>query len=1151
MSTIPKPKPGILLARRKPKLRRGFALVITLSLMVLLTVIAVGLLTLSSISLRSSSQGDAMQLARSNARMALALAIGELQKSAGADQRITAPATIAQDSAPSWLTGVWNGQLPTAGQPVPNKDSNFLGYLASGNENSGTTSPDDVPDTTRGALLLGEGSLGTGGDPSEHVRAETVETTGKDGKPGGRYAWGILDEGMKAKVDLVRSETGNSEVRNQAAMGAPARVGIESIDGLDDYDWLNGKDQARMFSLPTASVMAGMPEMLPHQHEVTTVHRGLLTDSARGGLRKDLSRLLDDTRLPSDYATKRVYDDPQALNEDPNPYWAQILDFANHYKNLSKDRGNLVVGANVPSGYNPVYYDRRTRLTKTKPQAPRGQLVMPVVAKVQMMFSLVVQDAHGPWSGGTDRNDATKPDNYMCYMIYSPIVTLYNPYNVALSFDEMRLDFRDLPIGFRFYRNGQAQTTQMAHLNQLYVGHDTNSATPKIFGMNLRSSYTSGRAAPMVMQPGETIVFGESISGEGTWESAFDWQDDSKTHNITLAPGYPSPGIGYWVDWLTPDHMLTAADDKMGIFTLTRDRDNIDVEFGPLASTATSGTSLSVEVNLMRGSRKLRSGSLDLDFGGTSQLTTALNTDPSTVFPGNGQGIRLQRPYTGSELYQRPGTKLKDYTGPKYFALFSYYAKTTLESGAPAKPWISGGHTSSLSAIDITTEKMAVHPFEVALKRVAPGVKFPIDAFNRGKFFTGHSDQNGTRIAPEYEIPQIPLQNIAQLRHAGLSNQGFLPGATYTAGESFASAMIPANAVTAASTKDYPLLDHAWFANTALWDGYFFSTIASQGGPAMGSNKGAQSIAESFFNGQEPLLNPRIIPAEATTDADTIAAITGPDGYLSSAAHLMIDGAFNVNSTSVETWKAILSSLNQQDVDFFHLTDGAATGAPGTQSKVRHPFSRMRRANGKPVEDFNMLEARHGRWTGMRSLTDDEIDSIARNLVDEIKERGPFLSIAEFVNRTPGSDKQQALVGALQAAIDKTRSINDRFAVDSLTYAAGDLAGQGYAFSEAMEGMNAAGAPGYLTQGDILSSLGSSIAVRSDTFRIRSYGEALDSNDKIIAKAWCEAVVQRIPDFVDSRNTPETDVALLTESNQRFGRRFIVTSFRWLSPEEI
>ena len=34
-----------------------------------------------------------------------------------------------------------------------------------------------------------------------------------------------------------------------------------------------------------------------------------------------------------------------------------------------------------------------------------------------------------------------------------------------------------------------------------------------------------------------------------------------------------------------------------------------------------------------------------------------------------------------------------------------------------------------------------------------------------------------------------------------------------TVGESFASGMIPANAVSAASTKDYRLLDHAWRAH--------------------------------------------------------------------------------------------------------------------------------------------------------------------------------------------------------------------------------------------------------------------------------------------------------------------------------------------------
>lgn len=75
---------------RKSCRSQGFALVVTLSLMILLTIIAVDSISLSAISLRSSANGEAQARATANARMAVIMAIGELQKEAGDDRRITA-----------------------------------------------------------------------------------------------------------------------------------------------------------------------------------------------------------------------------------------------------------------------------------------------------------------------------------------------------------------------------------------------------------------------------------------------------------------------------------------------------------------------------------------------------------------------------------------------------------------------------------------------------------------------------------------------------------------------------------------------------------------------------------------------------------------------------------------------------------------------------------------------------------------------------------------------------------------------------------------------------------------------------------------------------------------------------------------------------
>jgi type II secretory pathway pseudopilin PulG len=186
------------------------------------------------------------------------------------------------------------------------------------------------------------------------------------------------------------------------------------------------------------------------------------------------------------------------------------------------------------------------------------------------------------------------------------------------------------------------------------------------------------------------------------------------------------------------------------------------------------------------------------------------------------------------------------------------------------------------------------------------------------------------------------------------------------------------------------------------------------------------------------------------------------------------------------------------------------------------------------------------QWTGRRSLSDHEIKTLAEKLVEEVRKRGPFLSLADFINRRVGDDEALARAGALQSAID-TAKINKGY--DSRPAAASAT----LAFPAAENQSPAAqGAPGIVKQADLLTPIAPVLSARSDSFMIRGYGEKLDgSGTKVLARAWCEAVVERDRGFVDSSDPPETATATLNPVNRKFGRRFVIRSFRWLHPNEI
>jgi len=310
------------------------------------------------------------------------------------------------------------------------------------------------------------------------------------------------------------------------------------------------------------------------------------------------------------------------------------------------------------------------------------------------------------------------------------------------------------------------------------------------------------------------------------------------------------------------------------------------------------------------------------------------------------------------------------------------------------------------------------------------------------------------------------------------------------------------------------------------------------------------------------------------------------NAYDKAAANLWVDGAFNVNSTSEQAWRALLGATLGLPTNAAYADSGDAVGDvaamprfSGNQSQTGYTNSMTQEGGG------NYLGNRGLRPTSTNTsfqpdTTQAVINELARSIVAEVKARGPFLSVADFVNRrlvdrtATGADT--GIRGALQAAIDKmgttaasTAAVNTAAWTGTSTdmrpnwnpRAAWDYEhylGAPTASSTSKNAARFAACPKYLTQADLLSLIGPAITVHGDTFLVRTYGETRNpATGDIAARAWCEAVVQRLPDYMDDSMAPATDLATAsaantaTQTNRTFGRRYKVVSFRWLSPSDI
>ena len=452
----------------------------------------------------------------------------------------------------------------------------------------------------------------------------------------------------------------------------------------------------------------------------------------------------------------------------------------------------------------------------------------------------------------------------------------------------------------------------------------------------------------------------------------------------------------------------------------------------------------------------------------------------------------------------------------------------------------------------------------VMLTNSEMGAGYPLIGGN-GFWGESHSGAGSARVQL-FHVPRQPLLSIGQLQHANLSVYGNAPA--YMVGNSMPTHLVPDDALfdhhkNIFQEKDWVTdlsmklrnqrsfeervqkkftYDMVWPLNEALWDEWFFSSVpvydlVGRNGrdvflpdPGGYGNFSSDSDLRNYLEDRQPLPNPRMA-YYGQPDSGDLANREGLRGVRTAAAGLLIDGAFNVNSTSVEAWKAVLAAAN--GIDLRTLDGGAETDldvpAPGT-----------------PIP----LGGEGDEWSGFNTISAANLESLAERIVEEVRERGPFLSLADFVNRDyESADGDNRNAGVLQEALDEVvnESVSGNLAATNPLL--GDL-GVNEAFSG---GVSDSYRPGWIKQADLLTLLGPIITTRGDTFVLRAYGEKANPlTDEPLSGAWCEVVVQRVPDYVDPDDPPETKPgSLASETNATFGRRFEIVDFRWLEPDEV
>lgn len=1274
--------------------KSGFAVVIALSLMAFVILLLLSLITLVRVETAGAAQSAATLQARQNALLGLQIALGELQKHAGPDQRVSAAATVAYpdadelkrlyqanaldrggfrtildgsgqaaftsavndwwaDKNPRWF-GIWDSRL-NAGSP---DRAQSPVWLVSGNEGK---APDDAdyfspdtalpvpgdasattPTTTPTVWLVDTGSATEAADASDgldgRVRAPKQAISAPGGSASGHYAYWVSDESTKAnlaKRDPFFTETNPNSVAYRNRLLAPQRMAWEQIGAFADAVDASGFDpndpRLERLLAPSQTALFGdafnpaSPALRPdqrHFHDVTTVSESLFTDTARGGLKKDLTAFFergeglsvnDPIPDPADYSgdTRFGASNSGFPGSDNNiPTWQQLKSW--HDNQASGSSGSISVSEDVG----------------------------PVVTSYRIMV------------GFSRFGDEVR-------MHLLPFVTLWNPFDAGLNSQTYKLKV-EMPISLKDFSVATEGKTPADASEGEIIG------TSAFMRHQLRSRYDNSVALLHSFDPWEaTVPLSFNLTADfGAGESkVFSVLTNQEVINPSIAGGAGTDGIVVQLD--------EGFDDD---FPATAYFEIFQIQGAPPAASENSIFFLGVEEGSTAKShpRMLLSGgtytSTYRDFGffepgfiwqnalrGNSKSAhNALRDGTNTNWQGAWRELFVSRASPGDS----PANFTANIQGQRdtfagnspIFALaHSYLAPFSVNNWTRTRMTrILREHYRAFAVYNLNAKEVSRHPeveAERSLNPFANADRFPSLQIAQSRVFAAGGSSNPTSIrwdenltdvssggtagfsliTPFFEttnleykgLNELPLRvvrrtasellSIGQLQQVNLSPFFWQP--TFPIGNSEASPYVDRdlmagivsrslfnglNSAARPNSADNSSVDLSYLLNDALWDRYFLSALPNS------SSKLDQVVA-----GTAELPNSRIrIRSEVSDTGDLL-------DFDDAARGLVNRGAFNVNSTSVAAWKALLLAFRDLQIE------GPSGGNPGETV----PVSRTLQPQMDGVEftfesgnatDIGAVSSNRNYsqvLAGFRYLTDSMVEELARRIVDEVKLRGPFLSLSDFVNRRLVAPERSSGVwdqartqapaggegvvaefmtsaydvyaglsginGALQRAINtsginggvnyQTSGINrdlDRvYEVRSDASATGGDNRHLFSIYPTMhyylDTEHLAGAPagesgqlmshaaGFVTQGDLLSMIGSALTARGDTFKIRSYGDVINPvTGNADGKIWLEAVVQRVPE-------PVTDIDGDYEPDDAFGRRFEIVNLRWLQDSEI